>query len=83
MADDWQPIATVPRDGQQSFLVRFRSGHIAHVYLTKPEPPLVQTFRYFGGPMQGTQAGWPDHWMPRPKDPEHWTTELARAAGCD
>lgn len=63
---DWQPIETVPRDGKESFLVRYRSGLVAHVYLTTPEPPLAQTFRYAGGPCSGQQAGWPEYWMPTP-----------------
>ena len=67
---DWRHIDTAPKDGLASFLVRYRSGHVAHVYLTKPEPPLVQTYRYAGGPMNGEQAGWPDHWMPLPDAPD-------------
>jgi hypothetical protein len=68
-AGEWLPIEKIPRDGMESFLARFPSGHVAHVYLTHPEPPLAQTFRYFGGPMQGQQAGWPTHWMFKPNDP--------------
>ena len=64
---EWQPIETVPRDGTQSFLGIYQSGHIEHLYLTTPVPPLVQTFRYFGGKMAGQQAGWPVCWMPTPK----------------
>lgn len=63
----WRTIDSAPRDGKGAFLVRYRSGHVAHVYLTLPEPPLAQTFRHCGGPLNGQQAGWPDHWMPVPK----------------
>jgi len=67
---DWKPIDTVPRDGNAAFLAWFHPGFVAHVYLTAPEPPLVQTYRFFGGPLQGQQAGWPKYWMPlsQPQD---------------
>lgn len=67
---EWMPIATVPRDGKESFLARMPHGHVVHVYVTHPEPPLVQTFRYFGGPTQGQQCGWPTYWMPLPAAPK-------------
>lgn len=66
---EWRKIASVPTDGKESFLVLFPGGYIAHVYLTAPEPPLVQTFRHFGGGDQGRMAGWPTHWMPKPSQP--------------
>ena len=61
---DWKLIETVPRDGKQSFLALFPGGYVAHVYLTTPESPMAQTFRFFGGPVHGQPAGWPSHWMP-------------------
>lgn len=67
--EGWRPIESAPKDGTLQFLVLFRSGYIAHVYLTTPEPPLAQTFRHCGGPMSGQQAGWPTHWRPLPAPP--------------
>lgn len=63
----WQDISTAPHS--KRVLVKFQSGEVEVCYLTAPDPPLKQTWR-FAFVERGRQAPWPIRWCEIPADPQ-------------
>jgi len=59
----WRPIDIAPKG--ELVLVRNESGRCDVCYQTNNGEPFLETWRY----QDGTQAGWPTHWMPLPQPP--------------
>jgi hypothetical protein len=71
----WQPIDTAPKGEVVLVYYGFR---LWVAYQTDNEPPMINTWRR---PEDGTQLGWPTHWMPLPDAPANQA--LATLTGKD
>lgn len=61
-ASAWRPQAEAPNGCVA--LIRFTSGSVDIAYKTQNEPPFLQDWRRATGSDRGTQAPWPDDYVP-------------------
>jgi hypothetical protein len=74
-ADEWQPIATAPRDGK-SFMV-YCSGRRNTFIAYRKEAIYGDAFMLFGASERQLDNDPPTHWRPLPPDPYSGSTKIA------